>query len=136
MIYVNFNNIKDEIDKYVGHNLGNHGNGNESSNIRLLKHINFFVINRSNYFEQFTTMLEIININFNKVIDQIDKFVGQNLDDHENNNDKSSIRHLKFINFFIKYRSSYSKQFLTIMKIIEVDDDNIEANSIVNTLFE
>ena len=46
IIYVDFNNVKDEIDKYVGQDPGNYSNGNGSSSIRGLTFISFFVKNR------------------------------------------------------------------------------------------
>lgn len=51
MIYVNFDNIKDKINKSVSQDLGNHGNGNSSSSTKCLKFSNFFVNDRSGHSE-------------------------------------------------------------------------------------
>lgn len=44
MIYIDFDNIKDEIDESVSRNPGNHGNGNRNSSTRYPKFINFLSI--------------------------------------------------------------------------------------------
>lgn len=38
------------------------------------------------------------------MIDEIDKKFSQNLNNHSDNNNSSSIKYLKFISFFINYR--------------------------------
>ena len=62
MIHVNFDNMKGEIDKSVGQDPGNNGDGNGSSNTRRLKLIGFFVNNRIGHFEQFITTMEMIQV--------------------------------------------------------------------------
>lgn len=51
IIYVNFDNIKKEFDKFVGQTLGNHVDDNDSNIIKYYKFINFFVNNRSTHFK-------------------------------------------------------------------------------------
>lgn len=70
------------------------------------------------------------------MIDKFDKFVVQDLGKYDNSNSNNNTKYFKFIGFFINNRSSHSKQFTTIIKIIKVDINNIKINNIVNTLFE
>ena len=63
MIHVDFNNVKDEIDEFVSQDPDNIGNGNNSSSIRYLKFISFFVNNRLGHFEQLTTTMKMIQVN-------------------------------------------------------------------------
>ena len=60
MIHVDFNNIKDEIDDFIGQDQGDHGNGDSS---KCLKFISFFFNNRSGHSEQLTTTIEMIQVN-------------------------------------------------------------------------
>lgn len=46
--------------KIVGQDLSNYGNNNGSNSIKYSQFICVFINNRSNYFEQFITILEII----------------------------------------------------------------------------
>lgn len=52
-------------------------------------------------------MLEIISINIDNVTNKIDKFVSENLGNHDNSNGSNSNKHLKFINFSVNNRLSY-----------------------------
>ena len=49
IIHVNFTNVKDEINEFVGQDLGNYGNGGDSSSIRHTQFINFYINNRSDH---------------------------------------------------------------------------------------
>ena len=60
IIYINFNNMKDEIDEFVGRDPSNYGNANSKGSIRRLKFVKFFINDRSDYFEQFMTIIEMI----------------------------------------------------------------------------
>lgn len=51
MIYVNFDDVKNEINEFVDWDLGNHGNGNSSSSTRCVKFIEFSIKNRSGHSE-------------------------------------------------------------------------------------
>ena len=130
--------LADEIDESISQNLNNHDNNhsNGSSSIKYLKFINFFVNDRLGYFEQFTTTLEIIHVNFNNVKDEIDKFFGQYQGNYGNGDGRSSIRYLKSINFTINNRSDYSEQLITTIKMTQVNINNTEVNNTINTLFK
>ena len=65
IIQVNGNDVIYEIHKSVAQNLGNLSNKNRSSKIRPLIFISFFVTNRSDYFEQFTIIMKMIQITLN-----------------------------------------------------------------------
>ena len=93
----------------VGQNLGDYSNNNGSSSSKYSKFISVFVTNKSDYFEQLTTMLEIININVNNMTDKINKFVIRNSGNYNNGKGNSNIRHLKFISFFVNNKSGYSE---------------------------
>ena len=80
-------------------------------------------------------MLKMIHINFNMLKDEIDKFVSQNLSNHSNGNGSSSTRRLKFIKFSVNDRSGHSEQFITMMKMIQVNVDVTKANNTVSTPF-
>ena len=67
MIHVNFNNVKEEIDKFGGQDLGDHGNGNGSNSTRRPKFISFFVNNRSSHFEQLITTMKMIQVNVDDI---------------------------------------------------------------------
>ena len=59
MIYISFNNLKDEIVEYVGRNPADHDIGNGSRSARRPKFVSFFVNNKSSYFEQLTNTMEM-----------------------------------------------------------------------------
>ena len=136
MIYVTFDNVKDEIDKFVDQDLGNNGNNNGNSNSKYPKFISFSINNRTGYSKELITTLKIIYIDFNKLKDKSDKFIDQNSGNYGNGNSNSNIKCFKFINFFVNIRSSYFKQLITTKVIIQVDINNIEVNNTVNILFE
>lgn len=62
IIYIKFDNIKNEIDKFISQELGYHSNNNSSSSTKRLKFISFFLNNKSGYFEQLTIIIEMIQI--------------------------------------------------------------------------
>lgn len=62
MIQVNDNDVIDEIDKSIAQDPGNYGNSNKSSKTRPVQFINFSVTNKSDFFKQFTTLIEIIQV--------------------------------------------------------------------------
>ena len=103
--------MTDEIDEFIGQDPSNYNNGNNDSskNTKHAKFINFFVNNRSGNFEQLTTMLKIIYVNFNNVKNEINESIGQDPGNHSNSNGSSSIRRPQFISFFVNNRSGHSK---------------------------
>lgn len=109
-----------KIDKFVCRDPSNYSNsnGNGSSSTKRAKFISFSVNNRSSYFEQFTTTLKMIYVNFNNVKEEIDKSIGQDPNNHSKNNAKSSTRRPKFISFFVNNRSSYSEQLKTTLEMM------------------
>ena len=96
----------DEIDEFVGQNLGNYSNGdnNSSSSTKWSKFISFSINNRSGYSEQLTTILKMIHIDFDNVKYEIDKLVGQNPGNYGIGNGNSSTRYFKFITFSLTNR--------------------------------
>ena len=66
---------------------------------------------------------------------KIDKFVVQDLDNHSFNNSSNSTKHPKFINLFINNKSSHFEQFIILIRMIQVDINDIEINNIVNASF-
>ena len=67
IIHINLNNLKEEINEFVGQDPGNYGNSNGSSSTKYFKFISFFVNNRSGYSEQFTTTMEIIKVEVDNI---------------------------------------------------------------------
>lgn len=80
--------------------------------------------------------LEMINVNFDNVKDEINKFVGQDLGNHGNGNNSSSTKYFKFINFFVNQKSGHFKQFIITIEIIQFNVNDTKADYTVSTLFE
>lgn len=102
----------------ISQDLDDYSNGNGSSSTRSLKFINVFINNRSGPSEQLQTMLKMIQVDINDMMNEINEFVVQDAGNHSNNNDKSSTRQPKFINFSINNRLGYSKQFTITIEMI------------------
>lgn len=60
IIYIDFDNLKDKIDKSIGQDSGNHSNNDNNNSTKYDKFIKFFVNNRSSHFKQLTTTIETI----------------------------------------------------------------------------
>lgn len=87
------------MDKKVGQDLSDHGNGNGSSSTRCSKFISFFVNNRSNHFEQLRTKIKVIQKVSNSKINKINKNINGDLSDHDNGNSSINTRYPKFNSF-------------------------------------
>ena len=118
--------------KVTDRNSGNHGNSNASSSTKRPKLINFHVNYRLGYSRQFITMLEIIQVNVNDVTDEIDEFIVRDPGNYGNSNNSSNTKYPQFISYFMNNWSGHAEKLITIMKMIQVDMDNTEANDTMN----